>query len=375
MSKRAAFVYDQAMSAHILRDDHPLKATRLRYTHELLEAYGAFGLEGSRLVKPKPATDSEIMTVHSQEYVEAVQSFGRGETHHNLGRFNFSVAGDNPIYPGIYEASALSTGASLVAAEMVANGEVDVAFNISGGLHHAAPSSAAGFCVFNDPAIAIEYLVNRGLRVAYVDIDAHHGDGVQNIFYQTDRVMTISIHESGMFLFPGSGHVEEIGEGRAAGYSVNVPLYPHTGDETYIGAFREVVPRLVEAFKPDVLVGQLGIDNYHSDPLTHLMLTSKGYTEAVAELSALGIPWVAMGGGGYDQGAVARCWSLAYGIMLGKEWPDDIPESFREAHGLTLLRDREAPAVNADIQGRAQQFADDSVERVRELVFPVHQWV
>ena len=179
MAKKAAFVYDDALASHVLRDDHPLKATRLRYTYELLDAYGAFAYEGSDLVTPRPATDAEILTVHASEYLEAVKSFSNGLGMHNQALFNFGSGGDNPTYPGMYEAACLSTGASLVAAHLVADGEVDVGFNVSGGLHHAAAGHASGFCVFNDPAVAIQYLLSRGMRVLYVDIDAHHGDGVQ----------------------------------------------------------------------------------------------------------------------------------------------------------------------------------------------------
>ena len=373
MARKAAFVYEDALSRHVLRDDHPLNATRLRSTYELLEAYGAFSSEGSSLVSPRPATDVEILTVHAADYVEAVKSFSAGGRVKDAARFNFAAGGDNPTYPGMYEAAALSTGASLVAAHLVAEGQADVAFNISGGLHHAAACHASGFCVFNDPAVVIQYLLARGMRVVYVDIDAHHGDGVQNLFYDSDQVLTISIHESGRFLFPGTGHVEETGVGDALGYSVNVPLYPYTGDETYLWAFRQVVPPLVEAFRPDVLVGQLGIDSYQTDPLTHLMLTSRGYVEAVTELANLGLPWVALGGGGYDRGAVARCWSLAYGIMTGTEWPDQIPQSYKERYGVEVLRDSVVPQVDEPLREQMWQFAKETVRGVQELVFPVHK--
>ena len=165
------------------------------------------------------------------------------------------------MYPEMFEAAALSTGGSLLAAEMVANGNVDAAFNIAGGLHHAAADRASGFCVFNDPALAIHYFLSQGKRVAYVDIDAHHGDGVQEAFYNDDCVLTISVHESGQWLFPGTGSVAELGEGAGRGFSVNLPLYPYTSDDDYVEAFRLVVPPLIEAFAPDVLVTQLGIDS------------------------------------------------------------------------------------------------------------------
>ena len=374
MNGKAAFVYHDAVSRHVLRPDHPMKPVRLRYTYELLEAYHAFDGGNSTLVEPRAATEEELRTLHDADYVDAVKSFSKGERRYDPAGFNFGIAGDNPIFEGVYEAAALSTGGSLVVAELVGAGERQVGFNISGGLHHAAPRSAAGFCVFNDPAIAIKYLLGKGLRVVYVDIDAHHGDGVQNAFYDTDRVLTISIHESGMFLFPGTGSAEEVGQGDGAGFSVNVPLYPYTDDDTYLWAFRGVVPPLVDAFKPDVLVTQLGIDSYHSDPLTHLMLSSQGFGEAVREFSGMGLPWIAMGGGGYDLGAVARCWTIAYGIMVGKEWPDEIPPGYQEKYGPSRLRDTEGGVVvPADAKRDARRFAETTVETVKRLIFPVHR--
>ena len=258
MTRKGAFIYHDTLSRHVLRPDHPLRPVRLRYTYELLEYYQAFDGENAVLVDPRAATEEEIRSFHESEYVEAVKSFGRGVKAYNPASYNFSSAGDNPIYEGMFEASALSTGASVIAAELVAEGKAEVAFNVSGGLHHASAGHASGFCVFNDPVIAINQLLSRGMKVAYVDIDVHHGDGVQNAFYDTDRVLTVSVHESGRFLFPGTGSVEETGVGAGKGYSVNLPLHPHTEDETYLWAFREVVPPLLEAFRPDVLVTQLG---------------------------------------------------------------------------------------------------------------------
>ena len=372
MTRRVAFVYEDAVSQHLLRRDHPMRPLRLRHTYELLQAYGAFDGDASLLIPPRPATEDELRWLHSPEYIAAVRSFSLGLSVYDLQRFNFSAQGDNPIYPGIYDASALSTGASLVAAELVASHRVDVAFNISGGLHYAAQGHASGFCVFNDPALAIKYFLQQGLRVAYVDIDAHHGDGVQDFFFDDDRVLTISIHESGQFLFPGTGHVAEVGSGKGIGYSVNLPLYPYTDDDIYLEIFREVVPPLLRAFTPDVLVTQLGIDSYHSDPLTHLQVTTRGFVEAVRELSRLEVPWLALGGGGYDLGAVARAWSLAYGVMLDVEWPDRIPDSCVQLVGANQLRDTTRPEIPQDVQARARRFAEETVAAVKEQVFPVH---
>ena len=383
----AAFIYDDSLSRHELRQDHPMRPVRLRYTYELLESYGAFDGKTSRLVNPRTANEEELGWVHTPEYIDAVrrlsenpsgglESSGSPETVGRPERFGFSDRGDNPVYPGMYHAASLSSGATLVAAEMVAERRADVAFSISGGLHHAAPTHASGFCIFNDPAIAIRYFLDRGMRVAYVDVDAHHGDGVQDIFYRDDRVLTISIHESGQYLFPGTGFVTESGAGNGAGYSVNIPLYPYTEDELYLWAFREVAPPLLRAFAPDVLVTQLGIDSYHSDPITHLNLTSRGYTEIIREFARLEIPWLALGGGGYDVGAVARCWSLAYGVMLGVDWPDRVPDNFANRfdgqHNLRNLRDTVALDVPAEVRLEARRQVEEAVAAIKGEIFVRH---
>ena len=369
---RAAFVYDDLMSRHELRSDHPMRPVRLRFTYELLRGYEAFDNEDALLVDPRSATEEELQWLHTPDYIRMVQRLSAGEGSHEAHRFNFSLQGDNPHYPGMFEAATLSSGATLLAAEMVANKTVDVAFNISGGLHHASAGHASGFCVFNDPALAVHYFLRRGMRVVYVDVDAHHGDGVQEAFFDDDRVLTISVHESGRYLFPGTGFVSELGQGSARGYSVNVPLFPYTSDDVYLAAFRQVVPPLIRAFAPDVLVTQLGIDSYHSDPLTHLQLTTMGFVEVVREFAALGLPWLATGGGGYDLMAVARAWTLAYGEMLGVEWPDTLPRGFALEHGIGHLRDSGAPEVPANLRLEIRRHTEETVAALRDQVFPIH---
>ncbi|MSQ11093.1 MAG: acetoin utilization protein AcuC [Dehalococcoidia bacterium] len=371
--RKAALVYGDVLSQHRLREDHPMVPTRLRYAYELIKAYGAFALPNALLVEPRQASPEELLLFHTPEYVETVRALSRGERLEEAGRFNFSAQGDNPVYPGMYEAAVWSTGASAKAADLLLEGAADVACNFSGGLHHAMPAYASGFCVFNDPVIAIKLLANRGLKVAYVDIDCHHGDGVQYAFYDTDQVLTVSLHESGRSLFPGTGFAEETGTGRGRGYSVNVPLAPYTGDDVYLWAFREVVPPLLNVFKPDVLVTQLGIDTHFKDPLTHLKLTVQGFGQVVEELGELAPgKWLALGGGGYDISAVTRGWTIAFGRMLGTTWPNEVPASFQERYGLKELYD--AAYVDPDLQHRAdvRRFAEQSVAAVRRLVFPFH---
>ena len=368
----AAFVYEDSLSRHVLRSDHPMRPVRLRHTYELLSAYGAFDGDSSRLISPRTATDEELEWVHTPDYIAAVRALGAGLATVRPERFGFSAMGDNPVYPGMFDAATLSSGATLVAAELVASQHVDVAFSISGGLHHAAPTHASGFCIFNDPAIAIRYFLQRGMRVAYVDVDAHHGDGVQEVFYGDDRVLTISIHESGQYLFPGTGFVSELGTGNGEGYSVNVPLFPYTEDELYLWAFREIAIPLIRAFAPDVLVTQLGIDSYHSDPITHLQLTSRGFVEVVREFAGLGLPWLALGGGGYDIGAVARCWTLAYGLMLGTDWPDRIPDAVANQYPSPNLRDTLTLELPTHVRRQAQEYLENGVAELRQRVLPRH---
>ena len=371
MSERAAFVYDDVLAQHVLSEQHPMKPVRLSYTYELLESYMAFDAAEALLVRPRPATEEEVLRFHSPSYLEAVKGISHGDSAIDAAAFGFGP-GDNPAYDGMYEAAVWSTGASLRAVELIASGEARSALSISGGLHHAMPANASGFCVFNDPVLAIKDLLLRGMRVAYVDIDCHHGDGVQHAFYDTDAVLTISVHESGQFIFPGTGFIEETGTGRGRGYSVNVPLYPYTTDDTYLWAFREIVLPLLEAFRPDALVTQLGIDSHYRDPITHLDLTVQGFSEVVTELSRLSGAWLALGGGGYDLQAVARAWTSAYGIMLGHDLPDEIPLSYRERHGVSSLSDSEEPPVSNVVRRKARAFAESSVQGVRRLVFPSH---
>jgi acetoin utilization protein AcuC len=212
----------------------------------------------------------------------------------------------------------------------VADGNGEIAFNIAGGLHHAMRSRASGFCYVNDPVIGIMRLLNRGKRVVYIDIDAHHGDGVQKAFYDTDQVLTISLHETGYTLFPGTGFEYEIGEGKGEGegYSVNLPFPPETEDDIYVWAFEEVVPELIHAFQPDVVVTQLGVDTFYDDPLTNLQLSIFGYERVLKRIRDLTPKWVALGGGGYNISNVARAWTLAWSVMNGIELNEDLPEPF-----------------------------------------------
>jgi acetoin utilization protein AcuC len=368
---KAAFVYSDEFIKYYFGPSHPLNPIRLKMTKELLESYNLFDKGFLSLVHPKPAEEESVSAIHSKEYMEVVKALSSGEKPPEYIRFGFASA-DNPPFRGMYDASILYTGASLTAADLVQSGEFEIAFNMSGGLHHAMRSKASGFCIFNDPAIAIARLLRDNDRILYLDLDAHHGDGVQTAFYRTNKVLTISLHESGTYLFPGTGEPHEVGEGDGKGYSVNVPLAPQTDDEVYIWAFEEIVPPLVESFDPEFCVVQFGVDTHLLDPLAHLALTTRGYRRIARRLVELisGRKWILLGGGGYNPKVVCRAWTIILGTILGTELADDVPEPFRSRYGVFVLED--PPEVRQPSGRWARDFAERSVESVKKLVFPIH---
>jgi acetoin utilization protein AcuC len=372
---RTALIYADAFTRFDYGPEHPLRMERLGLTYTLMEALGLTALPASRQVTPQPAPDAVLARFHTPDYLEVLRAVSVGHPVPDAARYGLGP-GDNPIWPGCYEASALACGASIQAAELVATGAVERAFAFAGGLHHAMPDRASGFCYLNDAVLAIQHLRSHGLRVCYVDIDAHHGDGVQAAFYDSAEVLTISTHERGDRLFPGTGAVDELGVGPGRGYAVNLPLQPYTDDAVYLPAFDAVVPPLVRAFRPDVVVAQLGIDSHRTDPLTHLALSVDGFAEAVRRLLAVAPRVVALGGGGYDLANVARAWSIAWALMNDAPLPDRLPEAFvrRAAHHLGDVRSLWDPPVPlpAEVERAAREFAERQVAAIRRLIFPFH---
>jgi acetoin utilization protein AcuC len=333
MSDRVALVACPEARIYDHGPQHPLRPQRVLYTLDLIDAYGVTDRPNVRRVGCRAATDEEIGLVHRPDFIDATRRAGHGEEG-DWWRYGYGP-GDNPIFPQMHEAGALVAGASLVAAEEVLSGRAEHAFNPAGGLHHAMPVRASGFCVYDDPAIAISWMLRQGAeRIAYVDVDVHHGDGPQAIFYADPRVLTISIHESGYYLFPGTGFESERGEGDAEGTKVNVPLEPLTDDDRWLQAFQDVVPARVRDWKPDVLVTQLGCDTHATDPLAHFQLSTGVYREAARLLHELahvaaGGKWLATGGGGYQWARVVpRAWTIYFAEMAGAEVPDELPTNW-----------------------------------------------
>ncbi|MEX2552567.1 MAG: acetoin utilization protein AcuC [Actinomycetota bacterium] len=380
MSDRVRLVEFGDGPTYDLGPTHPLKPQRFLLTLRLIDAYGI--VDGDRVgrIVARDATDEEIMLVHTAPYIDAVKRAGAGRSG-PWWQYGFGP-GDNPIFPHMHEASARVAGATLAGAEAIISGKADHAFNPAGGLHHALPDRASGFCVYDDPAIAIAWLLRNGVeRIAYVDVDAHHGDGPQAIFYDEPRVLTISLHQSGHTLFPGTGFVDEIGTGDAAGTSVNVPLPPLTSDDLWLEAFRRVVPPLVEAWRPEFLVTQLGCDTHCTDPLTNLMLTTAAFKQTASMLhelahSAAGGKWLATGGGGYQWATVVpRAWTIYFADMAEVELPDLIPQQWVE-HAQKVAPGSRIPTTLSEppVTGSPVQREEIAqiVEDVRAAVFPYH---
>ncbi|MBA2555697.1 MAG: acetoin utilization protein AcuC, partial [Geodermatophilaceae bacterium] len=264
MSASVRVPWDDAMVAYDFGADHPLNPLRVDLTMRLARELGVLDLPTVSLTRPEPATDDQLLLVHEQEYVDAVKAAGVDPAQADLSRG--IGTSDTPAFRGMHEAAALVAGATLEAARAVWTGESEHGVNVAGGLHHAMPGAGSGFCVYNDPAIAIAWMLEQGAeRIVYVDIDVHHGDGVERVFWDDPRVLTVSVHESGRFLFPGTGFPEDVGGAAAHGQAVNLALPPGTTDAHWLRAFHAVVPPLVEEFRPQVLVSQHGCDSHILD--------------------------------------------------------------------------------------------------------------
>ncbi len=388
MSDSVTVVWDGEFLAYDMGPEHPLNPVRLALTVSLARQLGVLDRPTVSIVPPRPAGEDLLTLVHDPAYLEVV----RTAPGHPWGIGHGFESTDNPIFPHMYESSALIAGGSVLAAERVWSGESQHAVNIAGGLHHAMRSRASGFCVFNDPAIAIARLLELGAeRVAYIDVDVHHGDGVQAAFYGDPRVLTVSLHQSPLTLFPGTGFPDEVGRGDAVGASVNVALPAGTGDEGWHRAFAAVVPSVLRAFRPQVLVTQAGCDTHHEDPLAELALTVDGQRSSYMLLHELAHElcegkWVALGGGGYGLvRCVPRAWThllaeavgerIAPGSAVPEAWLDEVRErGLRTAPPRAMTELKPAPQGIAWVgwQPGVDSPLDRAIAATRRAVFPLH---
>ena len=382
---RACLVYDESLTAYDFGAEHPMNPVRVDLTVELARHTGV--LDALTVVPAPDATEDDLVTVHDPALIEAVMRSSRDPASTDLPR---GLGGDdNPTFARMHEAARHVVGASVEAARQVWTGQVDHAANIAGGLHHAMPDRVSGFCVYNDVAVAIRWLLDHGAeRVAYVDVDVHHGDGVERIFYDDPRVLTISLHETGQMLFPGTGFPADTGGPDAVGTAVNVALPPGTADAGWLRAFHAVVPPLLREFAPDVLVTQQGCDSHRDDPLAHLALSVDGQRASYLALHDLahetaGGRWVALGGGGYAVvDVVPRAWTHLLGVLGGAPLSPDVatPEAWREGvlerlgvRGPSRMTDGRSAAYQDWSRGfDPDTWLDRAVQATRDATFPEH---
>ena len=374
MESRTALIYSPDFSKFCYGKEHPFKVQRFRLAYELMEAFQLTSLPGARILDCIPAAENELLTFHTHSYLSKLKEFSQSDEPRADFRYGLGDI-ENPVFQGLYHWACLGAGGTIEAARLVTEGGFDIAFNLAGGWHHAHRSRASGFSYLNDCVLAINTLLQKGKRIVYLDIDAHHGDGVQEAFYDTNQVLTISIHESGESFFPGTGSEKEIGSGIGKGFSVNVPLKEHTDDALFMKAFDEVAFPLIAAFDPDVMVTQLGADTFRTDPLTRLEITTHSYRYVLKKLKALKIPWVAVGGGGYENINVARAWTLAWAIMNDVELPARLPARFIKlisslGYPNRMLLDAMHWAEDDD-RNRALDAVEKSIAAIKKKVFPI----
>jgi histone deacetylase 1/2 len=317
-SKRTVYFYDEEVGNFFYGPGHPMKPHRIRMANSLILAYGLY--DKMCVLPPLPATARDMTRFHTEEYIQFLQTSTPDNIQNQNGLFDkFNVGDDSPIFPGLFEFCQLSAGGSLSAARALNSGRFDIAINWAGGLHHAKKSEASGFCYVADCVLAILELLERSDRVMYIDID-----GVEEAFYTTDRVLTVSFHKFGDY-FPGTGHINDIGIGRGKHYSVNVPLRAGMDDRSYKSIFEPIVRNLMNWYCPGAILLQCGGDSLTGDRLGCFNLTIRGHAECVRFVKSFGIPLLVVGGGGYTVRNVARCWAYETAVLLGEELEDALP--------------------------------------------------
>ncbi|MEC2054761.1 acetoin utilization protein AcuC [Peribacillus psychrosaccharolyticus] len=381
MTKDAVFVFSEELLTYKFSNDHPFNQKRLLLTLDLLKKTGAITDED--IIKPRMATDQELELIHDPAYVNAVRLAGKGKLpKEKAGNFGIGTE-DTPIFPGMHEASALLVGGTLQAVDYVMTGKSQHALNLGGGLHHGFRGKASGFCIYNDSSVAIKYLQEKyHARVLYVDTDAHHGDGVQWSFYDDPEVCTLSIHETGRYLFPGTGNINERGQGKGYGYSFNIPVDAFTEDDSWLESYTTAFTEIVEFFKPDVILTQNGADSHYFDPLTHLSATMRIYREIPRLAHKLAHQycegrWVAVGGGGYDiWRVVPRAWSMLWMEMssnptptgpLSPEWLD----TWQPDSPVTLPQSWDDPEGIYEPIPRRPEITEKNTLTVEKLLYPI----
>lgn len=374
--RKAAFIYSQELEKYKYPPEHPFNVGRAAKARKILNSIGLLSGDGRSEVPPEPADRITLKKFHSARYLHALKTASKGRWDAEALGMGIGT-GDCPVFYGLYQYALLACGATITGANLILTGSADVAFNPSGGFHHAGPERASGFCYINDVALACIILAEQRKKVLYLDVDVHHGDGVAYAFYDRSDVMTISFHQNPRTLFPGTGFENEIGTGQGKGYCVNVPLPVGTYDEAYMKAFNSIAPPLITAFNPDVIVLQLGADALAGDPLANLNLTNNIYVETINFLLGLKKPILATGGGGYNIDNTVRAWALAWAVLSGADVSQDKNPA---VSGVMLgstewqggLRDRRLVISQAP-QEMIIPAVEKTIETIKATIFPIHE--
>lgn len=368
-------VYSDKLASFDFGPTHPFKPSRAKQMMDLLSRYSLLYENNQLIIEAGPFPEEELYVYHDRKYLDILKNAEKGGFTMDMLEAGLGTE-DCPVVPGLWDFCLNASGGTCRGAAMLAEGAARVVFNPLGGFHHAGRDHAEGFCYINDLAVAITDLTRRGMRVAYIDIDVHFGNGVRDAFAGRKDVLCMSIHESGMTIYPWSGFVEDIGEGEGTGYTVNIPLMEGSDDEVFLGAFEAVVPPLVGAFKPDAVVAVIGGDAHRDDLLGHLNLTSIGYERAIRIINSLAPKLLVTGGGGYNVYKTAALWTLAWAAFCGLEPADAYAGLIGgmmygpEAQSGTL---RDDPyVVTGHLKERCSEYARDMVGYLKKNVFPIH---
>ncbi|PLR80143.1 acetoin utilization protein AcuC [Bacillus canaveralius] len=381
MTEQSVFVFSEELLNYKFSRHHPFNQLRLKVTLDLLQRMQA--IEEQQIVPPRSALEEELCLIHDQNYINAVRLAGHGSLDKDIAENYGLGTEDTPIFDKMHEASSLLVGGTLTAVDYVMTGKAKHALHLGGGLHHGFRGKASGFCVYNDTSIAIKYLQHKyNARVLYVDTDAHHGDGVQWAFYDDPDVCTLSIHETGRYLFPGTGNVNERGQGKGYGYSFNIPVDAFTEDDSWLHAYYNALNEVADFFKPDVILTQNGADAHYLDPLTHLSATTKIFREIpklaheIAHRYCDG-RWIAVGGGGYDiWRVVPRAWALIWLEMTENpnrfgNMPSDWIEFWQDKAPIALPKEWDDPANLYPPIPRKAEITEKNSQTLDKALYPI----
>lgn len=373
--RKLAFVYSPEIEGMSYPADCPFKTQRSTLARSKIISLGMMGGACREEVPGRRATMAELGLIHSVDYLAELQRAAAGDL--TVEGFSMGLGwSETPVFKDMFEYGAWACGAGLVAADLLLTGRADIAFNLLGGFHHAGVAHASGFCFLNDVALACHHLTLAGRRVVYLDLDAHHGDGVQDIFYERPDVFTISLHETGKTLYPWSGFEDEIGRGAGLGYNVNIPLPAGTYDEAYLFAFEQAALPLIGAYRPEVIILELGMDTLAGDPLTHLRMTNNVVVDVLERLMQFRRPMLVAGGGGYHVEHTVRAWTLAWRICAG-EGDEDLDSlglggvMLASSEWAGGLRDMHLP-VTVEQREEVDPELEITISRLRQTVFTYH---